>query len=51
MRVYLQLLMATLIFNDIWYPEQVSKKNFLILTIFGGLLPQKLSKLVIGPKK
>ena len=26
MRVYLQILMATLIFNDIWYPEQVSKR-------------------------
>ena len=28
MRVYLQILMATLIFNDIWYPEQVSKIVF-----------------------
>ena len=28
MRVYLQILMATLIFNDTWYPEQVSKRIF-----------------------
>ena len=28
MRVYLHILMATLIFNDMWYPEQVSKRIF-----------------------
>ena len=27
-RVYLRILMTTLIFNDIWYSEQVSKRIF-----------------------